>query len=168
MAGPSGYLEVDNVLEAVPEWCPGREPIESEKPVEEKARPRVQSDERTCYYCHGIGRCISVLYAPTWTRLSFEEFMNHTVVCSNCGGTGKVSVIKEPIENPEGCHGRDENSKPIDPPERKCDSGKIWIGVSSGSTGITIVNVPKVKITDKEALESIDPVDAARWLEHHG
>jgi hypothetical protein len=30
------------------------------------------------------------------------------------------------------------------------------------------VNVPKVKITDKEALESIDPVDAARWLEHHG
>lgn len=28
MDGPSGFLEVDNVLKASPEWCPGREEID--------------------------------------------------------------------------------------------------------------------------------------------
>lgn len=60
-----------------------------------------------------------MLYSTTCDRLSLEEFMNHTVVCSNCGGTGKVSVIKEPIENPE-----------VKNPH--------WVGSVSGKTEITI------------------------------
>lgn len=142
MEGPSGFLEVDNVLKAVPDWCPGRE----------ESVDGSDKEERTCPYCHGIGRCISVLYAPTLTRLSLEEFMNHTVVCSNCSGTGKVSVRKEPIE----------------------DKSPHWVGSVSGKTEMGIdpghdwLKSIKVKITDRAALESIDPINVASWLEKHG